>query len=269
MGYVLEKRGERVRVLECGTLPAQSIQELTRKDVGTGISLFHLIRTDFDKALLANCLSYINREGAPGIASSRSWKLLLSKMKDMSCTMTPAEKRWAAKPLGKMQNPKGHVGVFRSAITEDLWLGILDGCDRLSSIVMSRAEKYQHAGEFLLDLARVSELGEWGRTQYASKIFELYYGTDMCQEVAYECCGSPYICVRDGTAYWGAVYVKPMQIFPVVNGKEILLLKNLSSREILAPVTGCVPKTLSRPQLQGMSFKVEVLDRMHAEYRYP
>ena len=50
MGYVLEKRGERVRVLECGTLPAQSIQELTRKDVGTGISLFHLIRTDFDKA---------------------------------------------------------------------------------------------------------------------------------------------------------------------------------------------------------------------------
>lgn len=269
MGYVLEKRGERVRVLECGTLPSQSIRELTRKDVGTGISLFHLIRTDFDKTLLANCLSYINREGSLGIASNRSWKLLLSKMKDMSCTMTPAEKRWAAKPFGKMQNPKGSVGIFRSAITEDLWLGILDGCDRLSSIVMSRVEEYQPAGEFLLDLARVSELGEWGRTQYASKIFELYYGTDMCQEVAYECYGSPYICVRDGTAYWGAVYVKPLQIFPVANDKEIFLLKNLSKREILAPVTGCVPKTLSRPQLQGMSFKVEVLDRMYAEYRYP
>lgn len=269
MGYVLEKRGERVRILECGALPAQSIQELARKDIGTGISLFHLIRTDFDKTLLTNCLAYINREGTLGIASSRSWKLLLSKMKDMSCAMTPVEKRWAAKPFGKMQNPKGSVGVFRSAITEDLWLGVLDGCDRLSSLVTSRAEKYQPAGEFLLDLARVSELAEWGRTQYASKIFGLYYGTDMWQEVAYECCDSPYICVRDGIAYWGAAYVKPLQIFPVVNGKEILLLKNLSSREVLAPVTGCVPKTLSRPQFHGTSFKVEVLDRMYAEYRYP
>ena len=156
MGYVLEKRGERVRILECGALPAQSIQELARKDIGTGISLFHLIRTDFDKTLLTNCLAYINREGTLGIASSRSWKLLLSKMKDMSCAMTPVEKRWAAKPFGKMQNPKGSVGVFRSAITEDLWLGVLDGCDRLSSLVTSRAEKYQPADEVLLDLGRVS-----------------------------------------------------------------------------------------------------------------
>ena len=269
MDYALEKRVERVQVLECGSQATQPIWKLGEVDMGAGIALYRLIRPDFDKTLLTNCLTYINREGSLGIASNRDWKALLSMMKDMNCGITPAEKRWAAKPFGKMQNPKASVGMFRSAITGDLWLVILDGCDRISGIVTSRMGSYKSSKELLTALERVSILGRWGRSRYASKIFELYYGTGMPQEVAYERHDSPCMCVCDGSVYWGTARAEPGRIFPVINDKEILLLKNLSDHEKLVPVVNCGLRTLSRPQFHGARLRVEVLDRMHAEYRYP
>ena len=77
------------------------------------------------------------------------------------------------------------------------------------------------------------------------------------------------MCVCDGSVYWGITRVAPGQIFPVINNKEILLLKNLSDHEKLAPVINCGLRSLSRPQFHGARLRVEVLDRMHAEYRYP
>lgn len=269
MSYALGKCSGKAGILEYIDPEGQSIESLIGKDLGMGISLFHLIRRDFDKTLLTNCLSYINREGGIGIASERDWKALLSMLKKMHCTMTPANKRWVAETFGKMQNPEAVVWMFRSLITGDLWLGILDGCTRLSGIVASRMEKYHSNEELLSDLEQISTLGKWGRMQYSSKIFEMCYGTGMHSEVAYECYDSPCLCSQDGDVYWKAIHVLPQQIFPVLTDRGIVLLKNRSSCRAVVPVMNCTIHTLDRPQFQKRTFglEVEIWDRMQAVYR--
>ena len=79
MDYALEKRVERVQILECGSQATQPIWKLGEVDMGAGIALYRLIRPDFDKTLLTNCLTYINREGSLGIASNRGRQSPLAK----------------------------------------------------------------------------------------------------------------------------------------------------------------------------------------------
>lgn len=271
MSYMLGKHCERIGVIEHSSLAEQSVQGLAGKDIGLGISLFHLIRNSFNKTMLSNCLTYINREGAVGITSGREWKTLLNLLKEINCTMTPAEKRWVTEPFGKMQGPESVVRMFRSVITGDLWFGVLDGCKRLSDLVMAQTEGHPSAGDFLLDLERISALGKWGRKQYSEKIFELYYGTGIPSEVAYSYIDSPYVCFRDNIVYWGTIQVLPQQIFPVLTSDGVLLLKSRSRNDELVPIMNCSVQTLNRQQFrrQSLSLEAEVLDRMQTIFRYP
>lgn len=270
MSYAVEKHSGEMRVLEYSSVKSLSVHELSRMDMGEGITLFHLIRADFNRALMANCLACINRKGASGIVASRGRRALFGMLNELRCGPTATEKKWAIDVFGKMQSKSAFTYVFRSDITGDLWLGVLDGCDRVSGLVTSRVGDMP-AGDFLLDLKQVFSLGEYGRILYASKIFELYYGTGTPGEAAYASCDNPFGCIRNGDIYWKAACVTPGQIFPVFHGEKILLLKSLSVREILVPVTSCRLEPLNRPRLRRntLELEVEVLDRMQAVYRYP
>lgn len=268
MSYAVEKHSGEMRVLEYSSVKSLSVHELSRMDMGEGITLFHLIRADFNRALMANCLACINRKGASGIVASRGRRALFGMLNELRCGPTATEKKWAIDVFGKMQSKSAFTYVFRSDITGDLWLGVCDGCSRVSGLVTSRVGDMP-AGDFLLDLKQVFSLGEYGRILYASKIFELYYGTGTPGEAAYASYNNPFGCIRNGDIYWKAACVMPGQIFPVFHDEEILLLRSLDSRKALVPMAGCLAKILSRPQLRDSRFQVGVLDRMRTIYRYP
>ena len=254
---------------------SDKMPSLASCDMGLGITLFHLIRTAFDKTRFAECIEMINRQKVSGLDGKRGKQDLRQMIRDMGFEFTGGELNEVLSSFGNPQSKNARVFAAKGR-NGDTWIAIYDGYPLVSSIVTCYENRYPSRRNHLQALEGVSELGSRNRMLYASRLFSLYYDTRKVEEVAWQTIDTPYnqTQAETGIITLGLTATEPGQTFGIWLNDQILVLRNNSKSMGLAPAKLRVGK-LNQPQLTATALSrkfdmdISILQELRPIFRWP